>query len=174
MRQCPKCSSKFDDDVNFCKACGAMLDAFVEPPPPAADKSQTSAKTDMPREGLNYGANKAIKLELNSSKDVLMNKTPPSPAAGKDKAAASFNRHDRECSRCGSSKLIPNAIIQDQGQGSQGTLRAYVDADPGALIFKDRRYSEVFAQICAECGHVELKARSPRDLYNHYLQSKKN
>ncbi len=31
MRKCPKCSATFDEILNFCKSCGAMLDTIEEP-----------------------------------------------------------------------------------------------------------------------------------------------
>jgi dolichol-phosphate mannosyltransferase len=76
-----------------------------------------------------------------------------------------------QCPKCGSTKLIPNVSIRDQGNDSDGKLSAYVDAEPEAMIFKDRLYSGLIADICGECGHVELRAERPGDLYKHYLQS---
>ena len=72
----------------------------------------------------------------------------------------------------GSSKIIPNATIFDQGQGSDGLLKVIVDGNPDALIFKDRLYSRLAADICGDCGHVELKVDYPGRLYEQYLRSK--
>jgi hypothetical protein len=77
-----------------------------------------------------------------------------------------------QCLRCGSSKMIPNTTILDQGQASDGKLQVLVDACPDALIFKDRRYDQLIADICGDCGHVELKVEHPSELYEHYLRSK--
>ena len=77
-----------------------------------------------------------------------------------------------QCPKCGSSKIIPNTRILDQGQYSDGSLKVFVDADPDALIFKDRHYSRLTADICGNCGHVELTVGNPSELYEHYLRSK--
>jgi hypothetical protein len=77
-----------------------------------------------------------------------------------------------QCPKCFSPKIIPGLAIRDQGEHSNGKLSTFVDAAPDALIFKNRLYSKLFADICGECGHVELRAENPGDLYNHYLQSK--
>jgi hypothetical protein len=46
-----------------------------------------------------------------------------------------------------------------------------VFGDPGALVFKDRLYGELWADICGDCGHVELRVANPRQLYRHYRKS---
>lgn len=81
------------------------------------------------------------------------------------------NRKEYRCLRCGSSKIIPHVRVFDQGQYSNGGLLAVVDADPDALVFKDRLYDEITADICGDCGHVELKAEHPQELYEHLLRS---
>jgi len=76
------------------------------------------------------------------------------------------------CPRCGSGKIIPNTPIRDRNEGSNQSLSAFVDAEPNALIFKERQYSTLLGDICGECGHVELKAQDYRSLYRHYMQSR--
>ena len=75
------------------------------------------------------------------------------------------------CPRCGSTKIIPDLTIVDQGEGSDGKLNAVIFGSPQALIFKDRLYGEVKADICGKCGHVELRVANPRALYLHYRNS---
>ena len=75
------------------------------------------------------------------------------------------------CEKCGSNKIIPGVRLADQGQGSDGKAKLVVFGNPYAVIFKDRRYSEVKANVCGECGHVELRASNPQSLYRHYRQS---
>jgi len=75
------------------------------------------------------------------------------------------------CEKCGSNKIIPGVRLADQGQGSDGKAKVVVFGNPDAVIFKERRYSEVTADVCGECGHVELKASNPQSLYRHYRQS---
>jgi hypothetical protein len=79
----------------------------------------------------------------------------------------------RHCAACGSSKIIPNAKILDDGQyHTRGELCVVVLGDPDALIFKDRHYGTLTATICSECGHVQLHVANAGELYEHYLRSK--
>ena len=77
----------------------------------------------------------------------------------------------RQCAACGSTRIIPGAAIADTGQYSQGTLAVIVDSDPHALIFKNRRREELLADICGDCGRVELRVQNHDELYNHYRSS---
>ena len=51
----------------------------------------------------------------------------------------------RQCPRCGSAKIIPNTRILDSSSYSHH-LQVAVDADPEALVFKDRRYDQITAK----------------------------
>ncbi|MHB0960520.1 MAG: hypothetical protein ACYC0X_31040 [Pirellulaceae bacterium] len=73
------------------------------------------------------------------------------------------------CPRCGSSKMMFGVTVCDQASG--GTLQVVILGDPSALIFKDRLYGELKADICGECGHVELRVANPKELYRHYRKS---
>jgi hypothetical protein len=75
------------------------------------------------------------------------------------------------CLRCGSSRMMSGVTIQDQGQHSSGRLQVEICGVPSALIFKDRLHGELKANICGECGHVELRVANPRELYRHYRKS---
>jgi hypothetical protein len=75
------------------------------------------------------------------------------------------------CAACGSDKIIPDVPVLDQGQASSGRLSITIDADPDALIFKDRKWARLAAHICGACGHVQLMAENPQALYEHYLRS---
>jgi len=76
-----------------------------------------------------------------------------------------------ECPRCGSPKLQRGVTVYDQGDNSDGRLKVVVFGNPGALIFKDRLYGEVKADICGRCGHVELWVTNPSELYRHFRKS---
>ena len=75
------------------------------------------------------------------------------------------------CIKCRSSKIIPDVTVCDQGQNSDGKLKVVLFGNPDALVFKDRRYGEVKADICGDCGHIELRVCDPRELYEHCLKS---
>jgi len=42
---------------------------------------------------------------------------------------------------------------------------------PFCLDLKDRLYGELKANICGDCGHVELRVANPKELYRHYRRS---
>jgi hypothetical protein len=76
------------------------------------------------------------------------------------------------CAECGSSKVVRDVTVFDQGDGSDGELHVVVCGDPDALVFKDRYYGVVGADVCGDCGHMELRVRNPQELYRHYLDSR--
>lgn len=76
------------------------------------------------------------------------------------------------CSKCGSDKTIPFASVLDQGQYSDGKLKAHVGfTNPEAWLFKGPVYATLRATICGQCGHTELTAENPDHLYKMYLAS---
>jgi ribosomal protein S27AE len=75
-----------------------------------------------------------------------------------------------KCSKCGSGKIIPLAGMLDQGQHSDGELKAHVGyTNPEAWMFKGAVYAKLKANICGECGYTELIAEDPASLYDAYL-----
>jgi hypothetical protein len=77
----------------------------------------------------------------------------------------------QRCAYCGSERVIPKAVVWDQGQHSGGTLQAYVYANPEALFFRGTAYATLYARICADCGRVSLFAEGAEALYQAYVQS---
>ncbi len=78
------------------------------------------------------------------------------------------------CPRCQSTKLIPRVPIVDQGQFSDGRLKAHVaDRSPHAFVLKDAVHARLFVTICGECGHAELSAMYPEMLYAAWLKEQK-
>jgi hypothetical protein len=75
------------------------------------------------------------------------------------------------CKLCGSIKVVPNVHVVDQGRNSSGNLQLVVYGAPEAIFFKDRRWGEITADICGECGHLELRVENAKELYDHYLNS---
>ncbi|MHB0955018.1 MAG: hypothetical protein ACYC0X_01430 [Pirellulaceae bacterium] len=75
------------------------------------------------------------------------------------------------CPRCGSAKMMFGVTVCDQGEYSGGTLQVMICGDPSALVFKDRLYGKLKANICGDCGHVELRVANPKELYRHYRKS---
>ena len=78
-----------------------------------------------------------------------------------------------KCSKCGSGKIIPFASMIDQGQASDGTLKALVGyTNPEAWVFKGAVYAKMKANICGECGYTELIAEDAAALYDAYRKAK--
>ncbi len=76
-----------------------------------------------------------------------------------------------KCGKCGSEKIIPLAPILDQGEYSDGTLKAIVAyTNPEAWMFKGAVYARLKANICGQCGCTELIAEDPAGLYQAYLK----
>jgi uncharacterized OB-fold protein len=75
------------------------------------------------------------------------------------------------CPQCGSERVVPKAVVWDQGEYSRGTLLAYVYAKPEAAFFKEATYATLYARICADCGHASLFAEGAEALYEAYRQS---
>ena len=80
---------------------------------------------------------------------------------------------DESCAKCGSDKIIPLVGVMDQGQYSDGRLKAHVGyTNPEAWLFKGAIYARLSATICGECGHTELTAENPAALYETYLANR--
>jgi ribosomal protein L40E len=77
-----------------------------------------------------------------------------------------------QCSRCGSSRLIPNIPLPDRThRSSETTATVRVHANPQAWVRKDTALGDLLLTICGDCGHADLKANNHRELYTKYLQS---
>lgn len=80
---------------------------------------------------------------------------------------------NEKCRKCGSQKLIPLVPVQDTGQYASGRLQAHVGfSNPEAWFFKGAVNARLSATICGDCGHTELTAENPAELYEAYLKAK--
>jgi hypothetical protein len=169
MRECPKCSTAYDDDAKICRICGAILETI--------DERSTQGQAAGAR-GRDWGMHKNDLPTRNTPRE-----RPSGDASGpllhdddqsKHLTQPSVYSHHAlcQCSKCGSVKLIADARFRDQGEYSNGKLQLIVDGQPDATLFKDSVYGDVVAEVCGECGHIELRAENPGDLYRHYVQSR--
>lgn len=71
----------------------------------------------------------------------------------------------KNCPECNSEKIIKTAetINTDNSQ-----MKIAVAAQPDALIMKKRSYSDVRAELCADCGYVRFYATDPQELWSAY------
>lgn len=82
---------------------------------------------------------------------------------------------NKNCEKCGSDKIIPQAKVIDRGDYSvQGDLTVAVDENPEAFIFKQRTDSTVTAKVCGNCGFMELYATNPQSLFSAYQHQEPN
>lgn len=77
-----------------------------------------------------------------------------------------------QCQKCGSTKIIPNVQIFDQGQYSDTQLKVAINEHPDAWIFKGTHLGVLRAWICGECGHTAIYLDNPQELYAKYLEIK--
>ena len=79
---------------------------------------------------------------------------------------------DLQCTKCGSDKIMPLASLLDQGEYSDGSLKAVVAyTNPEAWIFKGAITTRLRASMCGECGFTELFAENPKEMYQAYLRA---
>lgn len=198
MRKCPKCSMEYDDDRKICRACGSALDDFL-PPPPTEALPQTMvteepiiaeiAEVEKPRHSWKCsGCGQLVPGDFavcwNCGDDEQGRPDPSFSVEPKDDWTELERKlvpeteeariNESQCPKCGSKKIIPGTRVCDQGESSNGNLQAVVYGDPDAFIFKDRLYGKLTADICGDCGHVELKVENSGELYDHYMWSKQN
>lgn len=61
--------------------------------------------------------------------------------------------------------------IYAQGQGFDTKLYAVIVGNPNAVLFRERMFGGIRADIYGVCGHVDLHALRVANLYQHYLRS---
>ena len=76
----------------------------------------------------------------------------------------------KKCSECKSEKIIKNANVWETDHSSDKPLNVAIDQSPNAFIFKERNYSTVRADVCADCGFIKLYATQPKFLWEAYLR----
>ncbi len=199
---CRKCKLRSDGTSRICRACGGIIDEMPDAPPVAETVLPAEVVEEMPgpvgeSAGPNWKCPKCGSMvpgDFDVCWKCLTTKAgEQAEDAGELLAQVDANDQDTEaavedaeileaddeemtvpteCSRCGSSRIIPGVTIVDQGEGSDGKLKAVLFGSPQAVIFKDRLYAEIKGDICGHCGHVELRVTNPGELYEHYQQSR--
>ncbi|MBN2580065.1 MAG: zinc ribbon domain-containing protein [Pirellulales bacterium] len=194
MTICPKCSQQYDDPIKICRRCGAILETVKEespveaveakktpalppritPPPPVAGKRSWSCpKCRQPVPNTfevcwNCGTSRDgladPHFEKEPAEDVV-------EAIEVDPSEPETPGHSTlPCPRCGSSQIIPQVRMVDY-MHPDGALCAVVYGNPDAQLFKKGLMGQLAAEICRECGHVELRVENPKELYERYLQA---
>jgi predicted nucleic-acid-binding Zn-ribbon protein len=74
----------------------------------------------------------------------------------------------KNCPKCNSDKIIPNAMVLDTGEYASGYLQIAIDEHPEAFVFKQRIKSGVKVSVCGNCGYLEFYAGEPGLMYQAY------
>jgi predicted nucleic-acid-binding Zn-ribbon protein len=64
----------------------------------------------------------------------------------------------KRCPKCGSTD-VERARAIDRTEGLDHELTVATFRNPNAWIFKGKQSSTVTAQVCCNCGYIELTAR---------------
>jgi hypothetical protein len=193
MRKCSKCDLTYDDSSRICRACGSILeeviddaweilpasvdDDVVSPPsdkshPDPIDLDQLApATTGKDRSKRPDWICPACSERVPAEFDVCWNCHADNSGRVAAHEPPADECHMKNCPVCGSQKIIPNVKMADTGQYSAGTLAVVICGNPEAIFFKERLRGEVRAEICGDCGHVQLRVENPTELYERYLRS---
>ena len=144
--KCPQCGERVPSPFAICWNCQSSRDSTP------TDSLVPDPSPSPPESALNETVVEAI----------LVDGTPTRAAS-----------RSTQCPGCGSTKMMHGVTIRDQGQGSDGSLKVVIAGNPAALMFKDRRYEVLRADVCGDCGRVDLRVANPAKLYRHYVKSRK-
>ena len=75
----------------------------------------------------------------------------------------------KQCSVCGSDRIIPGAIIEDKNRSFDQRMYVVVDRKPTAFLLRHSLRGALRAWICGVCGHADLFVGNPGELYQAYL-----
>lgn len=162
MWECLKCGELVDSDFEVCWNCGASVSGEEDPEFRKADEFGTEeesspAQIQSPEVLSDETSNMAPQASpvLNPRRDCQPSRsiTPP----------------ELFCPRCGSHRIIPLTSLEVMVPGEhRGVLEARVDTDPDAWIMKGRTRSKLTARVCGNCGHTEIYASDPEQLWQAY------
>jgi hypothetical protein len=148
---CPQCKKSVPGNFDICWNCFSARDGQVDSvfaEIAAADKTMVFGEED-----------DAEEIDISDAEET--------------KDSTFLKRSGRACSRCGSDQIVSNARVLDRREHYTGDLSVVVYGDPGALVFKDSLYGTLTADICGQCGHVELTVDNPAELFEHFRKSRK-
>ncbi|HEY7331308.1 MAG TPA: hypothetical protein VH592_26980 [Gemmataceae bacterium] len=76
---------------------------------------------------------------------------------------------DGQCPKCGSTDVIPNVYVTDDpAHTAWENVRAVVEQNPDAWVFKGQVMTSLKAWVCGACGYTELYAKNPTALLDAY------
>lgn len=73
------------------------------------------------------------------------------------------------CSKCGSDKIMSNVRIVDHGlMDSKHDLSIELHQNPDAFVLTRPLKGTLQSNVCGQCGHVDLSASNPEELWEVY------
>lgn len=76
------------------------------------------------------------------------------------------------CRNCGSTKIIPQVHVF--AESLQSLLKVGLATKPQAVLLQGWVVAAVTANVCGECGYLELFISDPHKLYDAYVQREEN
>ncbi len=74
------------------------------------------------------------------------------------------------CLKCGSDAMIPDVRVVDRGQNNyRHESELGLQARPDAILFKHEVRVGTWAQVCGDCGFVEMYAADPPALWDAHI-----
>jgi predicted RNA-binding Zn-ribbon protein involved in translation (DUF1610 family) len=181
MWMCQKCHVPVTEPSKICRSCGGILDEVPneDSEPARPDWVCPDCGETVPG-SFDVCWNCAAKSATEHDADAEQVSGPVQESEQDTEAGTRTEseideeppRVTTECPRCGSTKIIPDLTVVDQGDSSDGRLQTVVFGSPDALFFKDRLYGEIKADVCGDCGHIELHVANPHQLYRRYQKSR--
>lgn len=76
-----------------------------------------------------------------------------------------------QCAKCGSKKIMRGLRIVERGNSNfHFDLSIELDETPKAIFSKRVTKGPLCADICGDCGHVELAVSNPEELWEVYCR----
>lgn len=152
-----------------------LADAVAELPPPAVQEWICTTCGERVPASFDFCWNCENSDELATEKSAppapVEAPTVVTPIARAAPAASATRLATPCCPKCQSMQIMSGVTVLDAGQSSWGKLSVVVYGNPDALLFKEALYGEIVADVCGECGHVELRVLNPGELYQRSLRS---
>ncbi len=76
-----------------------------------------------------------------------------------------------KCKKCNSDKVIEKLKITDFGNSDIPNNLSVYSKTTDRVLFNNYLTSEIFANVCCDCGKVELYIDNPKELWEAHLKN---
>ena len=77
-----------------------------------------------------------------------------------------------ECVKCGPTKVMKNIAIKEFGHSNIPHHLSVKVKKTDRILFNSYAKGKILANICGNCGHMELSVLNPKELWEAYSQKK--